>query len=270
MVIAALTVIAITVALLAAAAFGLSALRLVTDHQNLPTTMRSLTVDTADSPMAVRIVSDRDAAEPRVDVRMVASDRRDRENLTVTTDADGTHLRVDAQTGFLPWGDPGEITITVPPELGRQLAVTVRQDTGVLIAQADLDQLTATTTDGAIILRGTVRRVEVRGQDSNIRAREPITVTESFTASTVSGDVDVRFADTPPRQIDATTRDGDIEISLPPPGPYLVHAHSGDGGATVRVPETTDPARATSEITARSDDGNVVIDSVRSRRTPDR
>jgi Putative adhesin len=112
--------------------------------------------------------------------------------------------------------------------------------------------------------------VEVRGQDGDIHTREPITVTESFTASTADGDIDVRFAEDPPPHIDATTRDGDITISLPPPGPYLVHAQSGNGDATVRVPETTDPARAATEITARSDDGDVVIDSARSGRMPSR
>ncbi len=259
LVIAATIVIVIVLALLTMGAVGLSALRLVADRQPLPAGMRSLTVDTADSPMAVRILSDREATEPRVEVRTVASRRGDHQTISITDDANGTLLRVDPRTGYLPWGEPGEVTVTLPPELGRQLAVTVRQNAGVLIADADLDQLTATTTGGAIILRGDARRVEVRGEDGHIRAREPITVAESFTASLAGGNIDVRFAGTPPRRIETTTRDGDIDIALPPPGPYLVNAHSRDGRVRVRVPETSDPARAAAQVTARTEDGNVSV-----------
>ncbi len=259
LVIAAATVVATALALLTTAAVGLSTLRLVADRQSLPAEMRALTVDTADSPMAVRIVSDAGADEPRVEIRTLASERGDRQILSVTDDANGTLLRVDPHTGHLPWGEPGEVTVTLPPDLGRQLAVTVRQHAGVLISDADLDQLTATTTDGAVVLRGTARRVQVRGQDGHIRAREPITVTESFTASLDSGNIDVRFAGTPPSRIETTSREGNIEITLPPPGPYLVNAYSGDGRVRVRVPETSDRARAAAEVTARTDDGNVVV-----------
>lgn len=263
LVIAAVAVIAITLALLTAAAVGLSAFRLVTDHQDLPANVRALTVETASSPMAVRIVSDRDATTPRVDVRMVTTDRGDREELTVTTDASGTLLRVDAPSSFLAWGDPGELTVTVPPELGRQLAVTVRQDNGVLIAEADLDQLTATTTDGTVLLRGTVRRIEVRARDGEIHTRQPISVGESFTAETRDGDVQVRFADAPP-QIEATSRDGDVDLALPTPGPYLVRAQSDDGSASVRVPQTTDSARAAATVTATTRDGEISVNTLRS------
>ncbi|CAN7560719.1 DUF4097 family beta strand repeat-containing protein [Mycolicibacterium frederiksbergense] len=263
LVIAAVTVIAITLALLTAAAVGLSAFRLVTDHRGLPANMRALTVETASSPMAVRIVSDRDATTPRVDVRMVTTDRGDREELTVSTDAGGTLLRVDAPSSFLAWGDPGELTVTVPPELGRQLAVTVRQDNGVLIAEADLDELTATTTDGMVLLRGTVRRIEVRARDGEIHTRQPISVGEAFIAETRDGDVQVRFSDAPPT-IEATTRDGDVDLALPTPGPYLVRAQSDDGSASVRVPQTTDSARAAATVTATTRDGEISVDTLRS------
>lgn len=263
LVIAAVVVIAITVALLTAAAFGLSAFRLVTDHHNLPSNMRALTVDTAGSPMAVRIVADRDATEPRVDVRLVTTHRGDREEMTVTTDANGTLLRVDAGSSFLALGDPGQLTVTVPPELGRRLAVTVRQDTGVLMTEADLDQLTATNNDGAVLLQGAVRRIEVRGRDSSIHARQPISVGESFIAETRDGDVQVRFSDAPP-QIEAVTRDGDVDMSLPTPGPYLVRAQSGDGPASVRVPQTTDPSKAAATVTATTRNGAISIEPLRS------
>ena len=163
---------------------------------------------------------------------------------------------------MLDFGDPGEVTITLPPETGRRLALTVRQDTGVLIAQADLDQLTASTSDGSVVLRGAVRRIEVRAQDGDITAREPISVGESFDVTTTDGDIAVSFADVAPRQVEAVTRAGDISLSLPAPGPYLVHAQSG-GSATVRVPETSDTARAAALVNVRSDDGDVTVDTLR-------
>ena len=262
LVIAATAILAVTVALLSAAAWGLSSLRLVTDHQNLPAGMRTLTVDTAGSPTAVRIVTDRDATEPRIDLRMVTTQRDDRDELVVTTSGDDTQIRVDAQPGMLSFGDPGEITITVPPDLGRRLAVTVRQETGLLIADADLDALTATNTDGAVLLSGTVRRIEVRGRDSEVHARRAVSVTESFIAETRDGDVQMRFAEVPP-QIEASTRDGDIDIALPEPGPYLVRAQSGDGSARVRVPQTTDAARASATVTATTRDGAISVEPLR-------
>lgn len=259
----AVVVIAAAVVSLGVLAWGLSAFRVVTDHQTLPATIRSLTLDTAKSPVAVRITSDRNATEPRIDLRMVASSRDNDQYLRVTGDANGTQVTVDGATrGILDFGDPGEVTITLPPELGRKLALTVRQDTGVLIASADLDQLTATSSDGAVVLRGAVRRIEVRSQDGSITAREPISVGESFDAATADGNIAVSFADVVPRQVEATTHDGDIALSLPAPGPYLVHAQSG-GSATVRVPETADAARAAATVNVRSDDGNVTIDTIR-------
>lgn len=262
----AVVVIAGAVASLAVVAWGLSAFRVVTDHQTLPSAIRSLTLDTANSPVAVRITSDRNATEPRIDLRMVASSRSNDQYLRVTGDANGTQVTVDgAARGMLDFGDPGEVTITLPPETGRRLALTVRQNSGVLIAQADLDQLTASTSDGSVVLRGAVRRIEVRAQDGDISAREPISVGESFDVATTDGDIEVSFADVAPRQVDAVTRDGDIAVSLPAPGPYLVHAQSG-GSATVRVPETSDTARAAAVIDVRSDDGDVTVDALRSAR----
>jgi hypothetical protein len=50
-------------------------------------------------------------------------------------------------------------------------------------------------------------------------------------------------------------------LALPDPGPYLVRAQSGDS-TQVRVPETDDPADAAAQITARSDDGDVVVEEL--------
>ena len=111
-----------------------------------------------------------------------------------------------------------------------------------------------------MVLNGAAHRVEITARDGDVVSREPISVTESFVAESVDGDVAVIFADAAPRRIEATTRDGDVAISLPPPGPYFVRTRSGDT-TTVRVPETTDPARAVSEVTVRSDDGNVTVDT---------
>ncbi|MGN7781619.1 DUF4097 family beta strand repeat-containing protein [Mycolicibacterium sp. 22603] len=268
LVIAGVTILAGTLALLSTGAAGLSAFRLVTDHRSLPAGMRTLTVDTADSPVAVRIIADNHATEPRADVRMLTTDRADRQELTVTDEPGGTVLRVEGQTSFLALGDPGEVTVTLPPEVGRRLAVTVRQDAGLLMVDADLGELTATATDATVRLRGALKRVDVRTQNGDILARQPISVTESFDARTVDGSVEVRFADVPPR-IGATTGNGDVSVALPAPGPYLVHAQSANGPSRVRVPETTDAAAAVAQVDAGTENGAVTIETTSALPTVD-
>jgi hypothetical protein len=90
-------------------------------------------------------------------------------------------------------------------------------------------------------------------------------VTESFTATTATGDIEVSFKGTAPHTVDVATDDGDIRLALPPRGPYLVNANTGEdsGSTVVRVPQTTDRAGAAAVITARSGTGDVVIDDLR-------
>jgi hypothetical protein len=165
-------------------------------------------------------------------------------------------------TSFDPWRRGGEITVTLPPDAARQLSVTTQQTDGALFLDTDLDQLTARLSDGAVLLQGGARKVDITVRDADVVARKPISVAESFVVNSVDGDVTVGFTGAPPRTIDAVTRDGDLTLSLPPTGPYLVHAQSRDS-ATVRVPETSDAKRAVSEVTVRADDGSVVIQTGR-------
>jgi hypothetical protein len=129
------------------------------------------------------------------------------------------------------------------------------------MAQADVDQLVARTTDGAIMLSGSARRVEITSQDGSVISREPISVTESFSATTSDGSINVDFKNAAPKTVDVTSRDGSVTIALPPRGPYLVDANTdyGDGSTEVDVPQTNDPDDAVSVITARSEDGSVVV-----------
>ncbi len=134
----------------------------------------------------------------------------------------------------------------------------------MLMAQADLDQLIARTTNGPVLLSGSARRVEVHSVDGDVITRSAISVTESFGATTIDGDIEVDFK-AAPRTLDATTRDGDISIGLPPRGPYVVNANTGEesGATVVRVPQTTNRTDAAAVITARSENGDVVIDDLR-------
>ncbi len=66
--------------------------------------------------------------------------------------------------------------MVLPPELARRLSVTTQQEDGVLLAQADLDQLIARTEDGAVVLSGSARRIEIthrerRGASPATRSR---------------------------------------------------------------------------------------------------
>ncbi|WP_123028822.1 DUF4097 family beta strand repeat-containing protein [Mycolicibacterium stellerae] len=249
---------------LGVAAWGLSTFRVVTDSKPLPSTMRSLVVDTGQLPVAVRITAEPGATQPRADMRMVNSARAGSHPLTVTNDSTGTRLTIGGEPSpFLQWGRAGEITVVLPPEVARRLTVTSQQRTGVLMTQADLDQVTARMTHGAVLLSGAARRIDVDSVDGDVVARTAVSVTESFRATTANGDIEVDFK-TAPRTVDATTDNGDIRIALPPRGPYVVNVNTSDssGDTVVRVPQTSDRKGATSVVTARSDTGDIVIDEL--------
>lgn len=254
-----------SVATLGVAAWGLSTFRVVTDSRPLPPTMRSLIVDTGQLPVAVRITADPEATQPRADMRMINSARAGSHPLTVSTDSTGTRLTISGEPSpFLQWGRAGEITVVLPPEVARGLTVTSQQRTGVLMTQADLGQVTARMTHGAVLLSGSARRIEVDSVDGDVLARTAIAVTESFRATTANGDIEVDFK-TAPRTLDANTDNGDIRIALPPSGPYVVNADTSDrsGDTVVRVPQTSDRTDAASIVTARSDTGDITIDELR-------
>jgi hypothetical protein len=254
-----------SVATLGVAAWGLSAFRVITDSKPLPSTMRSLFVDTGQLPVAVRITADPDATQPRADMRMINSARAGSHPLTVTTDSTGTRLTISGEPSpFLQWGRAGEITVVLPPEMARGLTVISQQRTGVLMTQADLGQVTARMTHGAVLLSGSARRIEVDSVDGDVLARTAISVTESFRATTANGDIEVDFK-TAPRTLDANTDNGDIRVALPPSGPYVVNVNTSDrsGDTVVRVPQTSDRKDAASVVTARSDTGDITIDELR-------
>lgn len=264
LILAAATLLIGTVASLATAAWGISNYRVVKDSVALPDTLTALTVDTGSVPVAVRITSDREVREPRVDMRMVNSTRAGSDPLAV--DADGTTARVtiDAEPSeWLQWGRAGEITVVLPPELARRMSVTTRQETGVVFAQADIDSLSARIVDGAVILSGSARRIDVTNEHGDVTTREPIAVAQSFRASTTTGDISVEFAETP-KTVDADTQHGDVVVTLPPPGPYFVTATTDrkHGSTVVRVPQTDDRAGAAAVITARAETGDVVVNDL--------
>jgi hypothetical protein len=263
LVIAAATLVVGTVAALGVAAWGVSGFRVITDTKPLPTAMRSLTVDTGSVPIAVRLTTDREAREPRADLRMVNSTRAGENPLAV--DVDGADARITItgeQSAFLQWSRGGEITVVLPPELARKLTVTTQQENGVVLARADLDQLIAHTDNGAIVLSGAARRIEVHTDNGTVVTPDQISVSESFTATTDNGEITVDFSKAP-RTIDVTSDNGEIVIGVPAPGPYLVNTSTDNGDVVVRVPRTTDRDEAATVVTARSENGDVIIDDVR-------
>ncbi|MEZ0341786.1 hypothetical protein ACAG25_17605 [Mycobacterium sp. pV006] len=262
-VLAAILLVGVLVAL-AGVAFGLTRFRVVAQSSTLPASLRTLEIDIDTAPAAVRITSDRSAREPRVDMRMVNSSRSDAEPLSVS--ADGTAARVSitpASSEWLRQARAGEITVVLPDELARRLAVTVRQDVGVVFAEADLDRFTAQTREGAVVLNGSARQVDIDNEHGEIVSRRPIAVSESFRASTATGEVSVKFGEVP-ETVDAEAGRGDVVLSLPAPGPYLVNVSTGRdrGDTVVKVPQTRNVDEAVAVVTARSDTGNVVVDEV--------
>jgi hypothetical protein len=255
-----------TLASLGTVAWGIASFRVVTDSKPLPSGMKSVVVDTGSVPIAIRITTDREAREPRADLRMVNSTRAGANPLVVNADPAGARVTINGESSaFLQWGRAGEITLVLPPDLARKLTVTAQQDTGVVLAQADIDQLIARTDTGAVVLSGAARRIEIHNVDGEVVTRDPIRVTESFSATSETGDIKVDFGETAPRTVDAMSQDGDVIIALPARGPYIVNADTGAerGDTVVRVPQTTNRENAAAVVTARSETGDVIIDDLR-------
>jgi hypothetical protein len=261
---AAVVLVVGTLGSLGTMAWGIASFRVITDSKPLPAGMRSVVVDTGSVPIAIRITSDREAREPRADLRMVNSIRAGANPLVVNADQSSARVTINGESStFLDWGRAGAITLVLPPDLARKLTVTAQQDTGVVLAQADIDQLIAHTDTGAVVLSGGARRVEIHNVDGEVVTRDPIRVTESFSASTANGDIKVDFAETAPRTVDATSQNGDVIVGLPARGPYLVNANTENGDTQIRVPQTTKKEDAAGVLTVRSENGDVIIDDLR-------
>jgi hypothetical protein len=266
LIVAAVVLVVGAVASLGTVAWGISSFRVITDSKPLPAAMRSLVVDTGSVPVAVRITTDRQVREPRADLRMVNSTRAGANPLAV--DADGANARITINSElsmFLQWGRAGEITLVLPPDLARKLTVTTQQDNGVVLAQADIDQLIARTDNVEVVLSGSARRIEIHTDNGDVVTRVPISVSESFSATTDNGDIKVDFSDAAPPTIDANSDNGDVIIALPPRGPYMVNASPDEevGSTVVRVPQTSDRKAAAAVVTVHSNNGDIVIDDLR-------
>jgi hypothetical protein len=253
-----------TLASLGTVAWGFANVRVITDSKPLPAGVRSVIVDTGSVPVAVRITADREVREPRADLRMVNSTRAGASPLAVNTQGGDTRITINGESSsFLNWSRAGEITLVLPPELARRLSVTTQQDTGVVLAEADVDQLVARTDNGEVVLSGSARRIEIYADNGDVFTRHPISVSESFSATTDNGEIRVELAETAPHTVNATSNNGDVIVALPARGPYAVNASTDHGETAIRVPQATDREKAAAVVTARSENGDVVIDDLR-------
>lgn len=260
LVIAAAVLVVGSVVALGMAAWGLNTLRTSNDAKDLPGNMRSLVIDASD--VSIHVKSDPNVTTPRAELRTVGSSSRAQQRLNVTTDAGQTRIRVTRDSGHVGGFGTSDLTVALPPPLASALFVTTQQNDGTLTVDADLNRLVARSSDGDIVLNAAVHVVDVSARDGDVVSRKPVSVRESFVVEAVDGDVAVTFAEPAPRTITATTRDGDVALTLPETGPYLVKTRS-EYATSVTVPETTDPARAVSEVTVRSDGGSIAIDTRR-------
>ncbi len=263
-IIAAAVLVIGTVASLGALAWGVSNFRVVTDSVALPATLRSIAVDTGSVPVAVHITSDpnaRRAARRHEDGELGARGFGSAVGERRRPLGAGEHRRRGVTDPGL--GPGSEITLVLPPQQARRMTVTTQQETGVVFAQADLDQLITRTGDGGVELRGSARRIDITAEHANIRSRDPIAVSDAFRVTTGAGDVDVEFSSVP-KTIDAQTGNGDITVALPAPGPFVVNATTGQqwGTTVVRVPQTRDSGDAASVVTVRSDTGDVTVEEL--------
>ncbi len=254
-----------TVASLAVSAWGVSTFRVVTDSADLPATLRSVAVDTGSVPVIVRITTDREASTPRVDMTMVNSVRAGSDPLSVAADGSSARVTIDAEpSAVLNWGRASQITVVLPVDQARRTTVTTQQDTGVVMLEADIDRLVARTRDGAVILGGAARDVDVTAENGDVDTRDAVSVSQTFRATTQTGDIDVDFSEAP-ATLEARTENGDVTVSLPPPGPYVVDATTGQqwGSTMVQVPQTRETRGAASVVRVHSETGDVSVDELR-------
>jgi len=264
LIVAAAVLVVGTIASLGGLAIGVSSFRVITDSKPLPSTMRSLTVDAGSVPVAVRITTDREAREPRADLRLVTSTRAGENPLTVTTDAGGTRITLSGEgSSLLDWGRAGELVLVLPPDLARRLTVNARQSNSIVVLDADVDQLIARTDNGEAVLKGSARRIEIYTENGDVMTRDPISVSEAFIAETSNGDVEVDLRDAAPRTVEASSDNGDVIIAVPTGGPYVVNANTENGHTEIRVPRATDRANAAAVITVRSENGDAIVDDLR-------
>ncbi|CAJ1580888.1 hypothetical protein [[Mycobacterium] wendilense] len=242
-------------------AVGVGRARIIADAQPLPADLRMLTIDAGDVPMAIRIRTDDDATEPRVEMRFVSTAGH-RQALDITTAADTARITLRGETPhWFRWARGGELKVVLPPGVSQGLTLTTTQRYGALMVDTDLTRLEARTDNGAVDLRGAAGTVEIHSLRGAIRSRAPIAVRDSFSATGVEGRISVDFQDPPPPRIRATLDEGQVELGLDGDGPFLVQAGTGDSGdrAVVRVPRTANPAEAVSEVTARVGSGSVIV-----------
>lgn len=244
---------------LSVVSFALATSRVVIDTQELPVGMRSLTIDTGGVPVPVRLITDASAKEPRVDLRMVT--RTDDTQLSVVSDGAGSRVTLGVGGSAFRWLVGTGMDVVLPPDVARELSVTVNHRTGSLTTDGDLDQLVVKSEDGTVALGGSARLINVDVRRGDISTKTRIAVTESFSAITEDGTISVEFRAAP--RVTETIAGGNVTVGLPGQGAYQVRAGSErpNGSTTVTVPETTDPSAP--KVTVRSKNGNVNVTEIR-------
>ena len=187
--------------------------------------MRSLTIDTGDVPVALSLITDVDATEPRIDSRMVTS--TDDTQLTIANDDASSRVTLGGSgSGLFRFSRNGEIKVILPPDVARKLKVTVNQRAGSLSTDADLDQLVARTDSGAVTLGGSARRVDVSVRHGDISTSTRMAVTESITEQKPNPAAS-RWSSVRRHALLKQAPSGDVTVWVPGPGPYRVRAQSG-------------------------------------------
>ncbi|MGE2721104.1 hypothetical protein [Mycolicibacterium celeriflavum] len=237
-------------------ALELAASRFVTETHALPGDVRSLAIDTGDVPVPLHIVTDVGAEVPRVDLRLITKTRGPL--FAIDTDGDGIRITLaDSDSGFLRFNGTGAMKVVLPPDIARDLSLTIDRPAGALTVDSDLDRLAARTGDGTLTLGGSARLMEVAVENGDIRTDTKIAVAESFRGTSKVGSIRLEFSAAP--RYTEVVAGGDVSVEVPSSQSYRIRAEPapGIGHSTVSVPETTNPRAAM--VTARSVGGNVRV-----------
>ena len=218
-----------------------------TSTQVIAGPVKVLTVD--GGPGDIRILPSQ-TGDVRVDTRSKGTLHAPR----VRAIQDGTHVMMSGNCPAFSFG-PCEAEVVLHVPVGT--AVEVRSASGDITASGvggpllldtrsgDVTALGVTgsadlrTISGDVILRGGSGRVTLESRSGDVVG----IASETVSAETVSGDVDLQFR-VAPRDVEGTTKSGDVHVALPDTGSYDADADTRSGETQIGfTPDPDSPRR---------------------------
>ncbi|MEU8351631.1 MULTISPECIES: DUF4097 family beta strand repeat-containing protein [Streptomyces] len=134
----------------------------------------------------------------------------------------------------------------------RDLALTVDNDNGAVVANGFTADLDITSGNGSVRVGDPTGRLDLKSDNGRVEATG--VASRDVAASSDNGRVELAFAEVPDR-VDAKSDNGRVGIRLPD-GAYRVEAEADNGDVDITVPRDD---RSEHHVTARSDNGGISV-----------